>query len=173
MEPEREVLVRERRVPRRVSPRVLVALAVLALAVVAAGWVVDSRWRSGEEREVAACRSGLVAAVRAVDERMGAMAEYIRPTLSTLRGQRAHELADLMRRPAREVLPRLVAAREACARVHVRSWHPATASTLRATNAYATAVLTRLRRASVEGAWWFRNRGQVDRLRARAGLSPP
>lgn len=171
MEPEREVLVRERvrRVPRRAS----VALAVLMLAVVATGCVVDSRWRAGEERQVAACRTGLVAAVHAADERMGAMAEYIRPTLSTLRGRRAHELADLMRRPAREVLPDVQGASDACTRVRMRSWHPATASTLRATNAYAAAVLARLRRATVEGAWWFRDGGQVDRLRARAGLSPP
>jgi hypothetical protein len=156
-------------VPGRVSAALVAVLLVLGVLA----WLVDGHRRTQEDHDLAACRAALASTAQGAGERMGAMAEYLRPTLSTVRGAKARALADLMRAPARHAIPPLRAARGSCRKVEVWPWHAATASTRRATLAYADALLDRLDRVSASGAVWFEPGDRVDRLRARAGLSPP
>jgi hypothetical protein len=99
------------------------------------------------------------------------MAEYLRPTLSSVSGARADDLADLMRGPARQVLPEVRAARSACREVQVWGWHADNQRRRDALVAYADALVEQVEDVSQRGETWFRPDAGLRRLRARAGLA--
>src|SRR5690349_1305270 len=116
-EPDR-LVVRQRREPWH-PPRWLAGVLALAVLVGGIAWYVDHRVRVREEAQVARCERMLADASSMADLRMGAMANYIRPALSSVRGGQQLHLADLMARPARRVLPDVQRADRVCRAVSV------------------------------------------------------
>ena len=165
----REVLDAEPSPDWHPSPWLLVA-TLLVLVVATAGWLVDRHDRAGEARALDACRHELGSAVSLADLRLTAMAAYLRPAVGTLTGARRDRLADDMAMPARRVLGDVERADAACRAVSVRPWHVALASQQRATTAYSSAVVARLRAVAARGRTFYLGDGGLRRLRQAAAI---
>jgi hypothetical protein len=115
-----EVLDQE---PSRPSRRSWLVVGLLVLGLVAVG-VEDRRAHAAETTRVDHCAAVTLAARSAADQRVGAMASYVRPAFDGSYTERVrHGLARFVGRVARRSSPLLDTARTACTRVDVRPWH--------------------------------------------------
>jgi hypothetical protein len=172
-EPEPEwLVVREPREPWH-PPRWLAGVLVVAVLVGGIAWYVDHRVRVREGAQVARCERLLADASSMADLRMGAMASYIRPALSSVRGGQQLHLADLMARPARRVLPDVQRADRVCRAVSVEPWHFSLASRRNASAAYSGALVTLLQAVAAQGRAYFHDDATLLGLRHAAGIEGP
>jgi hypothetical protein len=115
-----EVLEQE---PSRLPLWSWLVVGLLVLGLVAAG-VEDRQAHAAESSHVDRCAAGVLAARSAADQRVGAMASYVRPAFDGSYTERVRRgLARFVGRVARRSAPALDAARTTCARVDVRPWH--------------------------------------------------
>lgn len=98
---------------------VLLAAAGLLVVAVFVAWL-DQGIRAREDRDLAACAERAAAAAVRADQVLGAMAEYIRPSLAERGG-----LWDLMSGAAERAQPPLAAALATCRDVEVLGLHRA------------------------------------------------
>ena len=144
----------------------------LALVLVAGGtaWYADHRVRAHESAAVARCEHHLKEASALSELRMGAMVNYLRPALTSVRGPRQLHLADLMSGPARRSLPAVARADRLCAAVSVEPWHFALVARHNAAVTYSGALLTLLQAVASQGRAYFRQDPALVRLREAARL---
>jgi len=147
-----------------------VALAVV-LVLGGLAWLGDARLRAHEEQSLSACQHRLDEASALSDVRLGAMANYLRPALSSTRGSQQLHLADLMADPARRVLPGVVAADRSCRAVRVRPWHFTLVERRGAVTAYSGALVTLLQTVAAQGRAYFHDEAALVRLRRAAGVT--
>jgi hypothetical protein len=172
-EPEPEWLtVREPREPWH-PPRWLAGLLVVAVVVGGIAWYADHRVRVREAAQVARCERRLGEASSMTELQMGAMANYLRPALSTVRGVQQLHLADLMARPAHRVLPDVQRADRICRAVSVEPWHFSLASRRNASTAYSGALVTLLQAVAAQGRAYFHDEATLMDLRHAAGIEGP
>jgi hypothetical protein len=159
-EPEREV--HDRRVSRawRAAAWVVVA-AVLVTAVGSLAWHVDQRDRRREAAALTDCQRGLHEATILSDLQLGLVASGAREQASR---------AEVMARPARQVLPEVVDADRACRAVSVRPWHFALHARRDAVTAYSTALAAKLRAVASDGHDYYRDDPDLRRLRRAADI---
>jgi hypothetical protein len=151
-------------------PRWLWWAVALALVVGGTAWYADHRVRAHEAAAVARCEHRLKEASALSELRMGAMVNYLRPSLMSIRGPRQLHLADLMSGPARRVLPGVVRADRLCGAVSVEPWHFALVARRNAAVAYSGALLTLLQAVAAQGRAYFHQDPALVRLREAARL---
>lgn len=145
------------------------ALCVL-LVLAAVGVRVDSDSRAREAAAVGRCENGLRFATGYAERRLGLVANYLRPTLSsTGRIQQLH-LADLMSTRAGRVLPRVQRADRDCRAVTVRPWHFSLVERQGAATAYSAALVTLVQTVAAQGRVRFRDGATLQRLRHEVGI---
>jgi hypothetical protein len=168
-EPEPEwVESHEPRVPWR-PPRWLRWVLVAALVVGGMAWYADHRVRASETVEVARCEKLLREASAMSQLRMGAMENYLRPSMMATHGTRQLHLADLMSEPARRVVPGVQRADRLCRAVSVRPWHFSLVARRNAAAAYSAALLTLVQTVAAQGRAYFHHDPALVRLREAAG----
>jgi hypothetical protein len=165
----REVLDAEP-APAWLPPRWLVVAALLLLVVATVGWFVDRNDRAHEARALDGCRHRLRDAAALSDLRLDSMADYLDPALAVTKGEQRGHIADEMAQPARRTLRDVERADAACRAVAIRPWHVAVASRQRATTAYSSALVTRLRDVAARGRSYFLGDGGLRRLRETAAI---
>lgn len=145
----------------------------LALVLVVGGltWYADHRLRERETADLSVCQQRLEEASALSDVRLGAMANYLRPALSTTHGPRQLHLADLMAGPARRVLPGVLRADRSCRAVAVRPWHFTLVARHNAVTAYSGALVTLLQTVAAQGRAYFHDDVALIRLRRAAGVT--
>jgi hypothetical protein len=169
-EPEPDWLeVHEPREPWRPPRWVWWALA-LALVTGGVAWYADHRVRAAESVAVARCEHRLREASALSELRMGAMENYLRPTLMVTHGAKQLHLADLMSGPARRVLPGVQRADRVCGAVSVQPWHFSLVVRRNAATAYSGALLTLLQTVASQGRAYFHHGPALVRLREAAGV---
>jgi hypothetical protein len=104
------------------------------------------------------------------DLRLTAMADYLDPALAVTKGEHRGHLADLMAQPARRTLRGVERADAACRAVSIHPWHAALASQHRATTAYSSAYVARLRDVAARGRSYFLDDSGLRRLREAAAI---
>jgi hypothetical protein len=156
--------------PPRPLPRwQRLAITVLVVAV-ATGWYVDRQIERHESASIDRCDVLLLEVSRAYDARMGAMFDYLRPSLGSGSRRDDRLLLQLMYRPARYVLPSARATSARCRSVDVLPWHSSNLARRDADVAYSAALVQRLQGvASRQTLFRFDDR-QLTRLRATAGI---
>lgn len=169
-EPEPEwVVVHEAREPWH-PPRWLWWAVALTLVAGGLTWYADHRVRAHETVAIARCEHRLSEASAMSELRMGAMVNYLRPSLMSTQGAKQLHLADLMSGPARRVLPGVQRADRACAAVSVRPWHFSLVARRNAATAYSGALLTLIQTVASQGRAYFHHDPTLVRLRAAAGI---
>lgn len=146
------------------------ALAVVVV-VGTVGWYADHRVVAHERAALSVCEHRIHAATVNADLRLNSMADYIRPSLGSVSGARQHLLADLMARPARRVLPGVLAADRVCRGVSVRPWHVTLTAQRDALTAYSGALAARLQLVARSGRVYYHDDAALTRLRVGAGLA--
>ncbi len=144
----------------------------LAVALVLGGtaWYADHRVRAHDEAALARCEHRLGEASALSELRMGAMVNYLRPSLLSMHGPRQLHLADLMSGPARRVLPGVERADRVCGDVSVKPWHFALVARRNAATTYSGALLTLLQTVASQGRAYFNQDPALVRLREAARL---
>jgi len=169
-EPEPEwAVVHEPRKPSR-APRWLWWVVATTLLVGSVAWYADHRVRADETAAVARCEHRLSEAAAMSELRMGAMVDYLRPSMVSTHGSLQLHLADLMSGPARRVLPGVQRADQACGRVRIEPWHFSLVARRNAATAYSGALLTLLQTVASQGRAYFHHDPTLVRLREAAGL---
>ncbi len=160
----------EVRTPSRPRPRwQKVTLAVVALGILT-GWYVDHRVAHHESTSLQRCDAHLRSVSRVYDTRMGAMFEYIRPSLSL--GTRSHRrlVSHLMSQPARKVLPSAAATWARCRQIRVLPWHSSHVAHRDTDLAYAAALVQRLETVAGHQVDFRAYDPHLARLRAAVGI---
>jgi hypothetical protein len=147
----------------------LVAVAV-ALAVCALAACADQRSRADESRALDACRRQLHDTAVSSDLQMMAVATTIHPPSASRSGRAYAGLAGIMSRSARQLLPDLVGAEEACRGVSLRPWHFSLRSERDAATAYAGALTAKLRAVATDGRTSYLDDATLRSLRQAADL---
>lgn len=156
--------------PPRPLPRwQRLTITVLGLAV-ATGWYVDHRIAQHESGSVDRCDALLLEVTRAYDGRMGAMFNYLRPSLGSGSPRDDRLLLLLMYRPARHVLPSARVASARCRSVDVLPWHSSNLARRDADVAYSAALVQRLQGVASRQALFRFDDRYLTRLRATAGI---
>jgi hypothetical protein len=154
----------------RPSPRVMV---VIAIALVVGGLLVlvDQRSRASELRALDACRQELHETAVATDLQMMAVATTVHPPPASTGTARTHAgLAGVMSRSARQLLPQVGDADQACGAVSVRPWHFSLRARRDATTAYARALAAKLQEVAADGRISYVEDRTLRRLRQDADL---
>jgi len=117
-----DVLAVDGRAPL-LAPSVRRALVVVLVVALAAGWLVDRRVRSAEERAVGGCATQAAEAVSVARGRISSMAEYVRPTLFSAEAGLRDDLYQLVSGVTRGTSTPLAGALAGCRSVRVLPIH--------------------------------------------------
>ena len=158
--------------PRRARLRHARWWAGLAVLIVAGSAlvVVDGRSRAHEGAAVAGCEQRLRVATGYAEGRLGLVANYLEPTISTNGRVELLHLADLMSARANNVLPRVQKADRFCRGVSVRPWHFSLVERQGASTAYSAALVTFVQTVAAQGHVPFRANATMQRLREEVGI---
>jgi hypothetical protein len=153
----------------RPSARVLMVV-VIVIVVSGLALFADQRSRADETRALDACRRELHDTAVSSDLQMMAVATTIHPPPASTTGRTYAGVAGIMSRSARQLLPEVVDADEACRGVSVRPWHFSLRARRDAATAYARGLTAKLREVATDGRTSYIDDGTLRSLRQAADL---
>jgi hypothetical protein len=144
-------------------------LSIVLVAVVAVV-VVDGRTRTHEGAAVTRCENHLRQATWRAERRLGLVANYLEPAVTSHGRVQPLHLADLMSARAAKVLPRIQDAGRECREVSVRPWHFSLVRRQSDATAYSAALVTLVQTLAAQGSLPFAPDATMQQLGDAIGL---